>query len=277
MGNQNQYFEKPETTIIEAIPSDNTLNSNERGDQDSSHDPSGKCSNSENYLENPASVQVLPSEFVSANYLNTPNADPYLRATFRNGYYYPYSDYAYLSDSSRDAVPRRGFSNEYNDVWYPFTNPGVFAPYSNIPPVKSLPPVYARFYGNSLPVDEAWIPKVRRQTRLDDEDFMKQLEYDSIMKNILPTMPVPLPRNALSQSIYNLPYTYASFPHGMSDCAIPFLLGCRPAITYGNLVNSMPVPYVHAYRNLESDQVHEHVDVNDEKGVKNKEDKVVLK
>lgn len=276
MANQNVYFDKPETTIIEAFPSDNTISSNERGDQDSSQEPSGKCSNSENYLKNPTSVNnhMLLPEFVSSNHLNTPKADPYLRATFRNGYYYPYSDYTYYSDSPRD-LPRRGFSNDYNDGWYPYTNPDVFAPYSIIPPVKSLPPVYARFYGNSLPVEEAWIPKVRRQIGLDDEDFIKQLEYESMMKNILPTMPIPLARDAPLQTI-GVPYTYASFPHGMSDCAIPFLLGCRPTISYGSLSSSMPVPYVHAYRNLGSDQVHDHLDMND-KSVKEINDKVVHK
>ncbi|CAH2241237.1 jg3300 [Pararge aegeria aegeria] len=264
LANQNQYYENPGTSIIEAVPPDS--NSNERGDLDLKKDSSETCLETENYLEDPAMEnRLLSPEFISLNQVNTPNADPYRRAIYHKGHYYPYSPYMYQVDPPNDSGSRR---KEYNDIWYPYTNPNVYTsvPYPNIPPVRTLPPVYARLYGNSLPLEQEWFPsQIRRQRKLHEhDDLIKQLEYDSIMENVLPTMPIPFPRDASDPQSSRIPYLYASFPHGTSDCAIPILLGCTPKITYGNLENhnSIPVPYAHAYTNLLENKVHDHVDIS---------------
>ncbi|XP_045785868.1 uncharacterized protein LOC123881217 [Maniola jurtina] len=268
LASQNQHIQQPGTAIIEAVPTDDTVTSDERGDQGLAEDSSETCQVSENIVENPTSENQLSSEFTSLNY-QAPNPDPYLRATFHKGHYYPYSAYnayknMYQVDPVNDSGRGRGLN--YNDIWYPYTNPSFYTsvPYSNIHPVKTLAPVYARLYGKSWPIEQEWYPsQIRRQrTPNNDEDLLKQLEYDSIMKNILPTMSIPLPRDAILQSA-KVPYSYAAFPHGSSDCALPILLGCTPKMTYGNMKN--PVPYAQAYRKLENSKVHDHVDISDDK------------
>nr|AON96628.1 VMP32 protein [Bicyclus anynana] len=274
LANQNQFYENPGTAIIEAFPSDIT-NSNE--DLNLEDNSTEKCAESEKYLENFTldNNQLRIPDVVAYNQLNAPSSDPYLRASFHKGRYYPYNSY-YQVDAPNDSV-LRDRTVSY-DNWYPYINPSVHTslPYSNIPPVSSLPPVYARMYGNYLPIEPDWMTsQIRRQRKLfDDEDLLKQLEYDAIMKNILPTMPVPLPRDAnnITPQSTGIPYVHASFPHSTSDCALPIFLGCTPKVTYGHWENQnlIPVPYAHdnGYRSLLENKVQDHVDISDEKPAK---------
>ncbi|CAG4988804.1 unnamed protein product [Parnassius apollo] len=90
------------------------------------------------------------------------------------------------------------------------------------------------------------------RTLSSDEEFWAELSQDAIMKNLIPTMEVPMPRNPYDQykQVFRAPYPVsatdmnsdefliAHYPENQSrDCAFPFLASCNPTITLGSMLS----------------------------------------
>lgn len=139
-----------------------------------------------------------------------------------------------------------------NSIGSPFQLPRYMSE-RYIPLVKSLPPVSMQIHesikemNNYESNDELDMENVLYRTpnvravRSREEEFLKQLEHDAMIPNIIPTMPVPFVRTAASpeyQAIEDTPLVMVIYPGRVSDCALPFLFSCSPKIAYGSLAQT---------------------------------------
>lgn len=165
------------------------------------------------------------------------------------------------------------------DGLYPFVHTSLSAALNPVPKVHKLPPVYATHIHETMPSLETpadfdidvlnpenseEIPPNLRNTR-SQRNFLKDLTNDAIMKNLLPTMPVPFARGAEKSPSYQVSrhlvpaqrkgQVMAVFPNSKTDkgCAIPILMRCSPnwvrgTMTGSYLEQSPPVTSGAAYR-----------------------------
>lgn len=173
--------------------------------------------------------------------------------------YLPYEDIPYRFDYTQE------FPEDFNLISYRM--PEEFM--NRFPPVRSLPPVYSAKIYEMIPNDFDknvyyerdnsfnFAPNVRA-IRSEEEDLLAELEKDSVMPNILPTLPFPYMRDAGSYvPIQNQQYA-AMYPvDSNSDCALPFLLTCNPQVNYGTIeYANNPSGYTSAsYKNVDFDQM----------------------
>lgn len=199
------------TEIIEAF-SENEV------DEDVTKTSSEMCSENENLSYNELDKQ--PEIIGSSSMIN----DFHYKLNFRN-YYKPISAQLYENLASSDT----NFDGSINILK------------NRIPPVTYLPLVYPPFQDNMLSQkveSESLIDEDVRPPRVyrSEKDFWKQLQHDSIMKNILPTMPIPFYRNI-----------EADAPEASDLYYIPMLLVCSPRIIYERSLNNkdqgFPISY----------------------------------
>lgn len=202
------------TKIIEAF-SESEVDTN----VDVTKTSSEMCSENENLSHN--ELDKRPEIIGSSSMKN----DFYYKPNFRN-YYKPISAQLYENLASSDT----NFDGSINILK------------NRIPPVTYLPPVYPPFQDNMLSQkveSESLINEDVRPPRVyrSEKDFWKQLQHDSIMKNILPTMPIPFYRNIEVDA-----------PEASDLYYIPMLLVCSPRIIYGRSLNNndqgFPISYL---------------------------------
>ncbi|CAH2086265.1 unnamed protein product [Euphydryas editha] len=161
------------TKIIEALP-DNEADTN----VDVTKTSSESCPENENwsYKKIDDRSEIFPS-WLTTN-------DFYFNPISRN-YFKPVSSHLYEDFEPSSA----SFDGSINVLK------------SRIPPVRYLPPVYSplhnKFLSQKVESDEDHINENVRPPRVyrSEDDFWEQIKRDSIMKNILPTMPIPFFRN----------------------------------------------------------------------------------
>lgn len=109
---------------------------------------------------------------------------------------------------------------------YPHLHPAFMV----LKSMNSLPPVYTPQYTKDL--------SLRRSSRSEVDDFLEQLNHDTIMNNILPTMPFPFLRTSNHGESPQEDLVTAIFP-GVANTAsaIPILLSCSPKVHQGTLQN----------------------------------------
>ncbi|CAH0721807.1 unnamed protein product, partial [Brenthis ino] len=198
-------------------------------------------------------VEEVSPELLAPN-TNFVNKDLYHKFIYNPGYNY--------YDMNTDPVgpwniktSDAGLMRSYNGLLYPYSYPEMaasFKPY----PVRYLPPVYLKNYETwprNMASERDLYVRTPRMLRSDD-DFWEQLQNDSIMKNILPTMPIPFLRSASTPS--DTSYQYSSSPYGSQDCPLPIMLLCTPKISLSeNLLNYNKqmdeVPYAYLNRQID--------------------------
>ena len=226
-------LEKPKTNIIEAF-SVETENTNDVSESDNLKKSSPElCPVSENKswkdLTSSNNIDVLSPE-LQPPLTNIANKDLAYQYAYTPGYnYYDLNTDPFTSPPPK--IPDNSVVRSYNKLSYPYIYPEVFTSFQPYP-VRYIPPVYLQYYYSLSPQDmmpnyEVSNIRTPRVLRSND-DFWEQLESDSIMKNILPTMPVPFLRNNNQPLIYERAY----LPYGSPDCALPIMLGCAPKFFY---------------------------------------------
>ncbi|XP_046965106.1 uncharacterized protein LOC124533703 [Vanessa cardui] len=134
---------------------------------------------------------------------------------------------------------------KYDRGLYPYINSKMMSSYNPIPPVRFLPPVYSplhdTFLSEKRESDQDFIGNIQppRVLRLEN-DFWKQLQHDTVMKNILPTMPTFLRNTEDTHAIRTRDPYYVSM-----------LFLYSPEIIYSRRGSDdeieLPIPYAYAY------------------------------
>lgn len=161
----------------------------------------------------------------------------------------------------------QGLAGSQEADLYPFVHTSIPAALNPVPPVHTLPPVYATHIHETMPsletrgdfdIDvlnpensEMMPPNLRitRSRRNYLKNWREDLAHDAMLNNLLPTMPVPFVRGAERSPSYQASrpveqrqgggQVMAVFPTSKAiDCAIPILMRCSPNLTRGTLTGS---------------------------------------
>ncbi|XP_047528023.1 uncharacterized protein LOC125064823 [Vanessa atalanta] len=231
-----QLVESQETAIIEALSAEKKESKRYKNVDLNSWEI---CLEDENFDQSKTDDQteMLPSSLSTTNDFNP-------QSNFQRDYK-SISSRTYQVDALNNLeIP--GISlRKYDGVLYPYINSEMPSSFNPIPPVRYLPPVYLPLHDTFLTEkresDQDVIENIRPPRVLRSEnDFWDQLQHDTIMKNILPTMPTFLRNTEDTRAIRTSDPYYVS---------ILFLYS--PKIIYSRRVSDdeieLPIPYAYAF------------------------------
>ncbi|XP_050344779.1 uncharacterized protein LOC126769873 [Nymphalis io] len=240
-----KIVESQETAIIEALSAENDENKRYNNVDLTSWEI---CFENENlnHSETDDQTEMIP-------YSLSPTQDFYLQPNFQRDDK-TISSHTYQVDALTNLKSSGMSLRRYDGVLYPYTHSNMLSSFNTIPPVRYLPPVYSplhdTFLSEKRDSDQGSIENVR-PPRVEN-DFWEQLQYDSIMKNILPTMPMFLRNTETLTPRKKYPY-YVSI---LSLCS-PGMIYSRPSLD-GEI--ELPIPYAYTYSFVGNRNFPDHVD-----------------